>query len=93
MDATMEKKLHGIDVSCIVLGAVDSPSMERLGVKYPPGTAAKPDDMAQFALDNITNGPVVAPREVAETFDHLRSMPRLQAAETMSTVLRGVTGV
>jgi short-subunit dehydrogenase len=86
-----ELKPHGIDVSCIVLGAVDSPSMERLGVKYPPGTAAKADDMAQFVLDNITNGPVVAPPGVAETFDHLRSMPRLQAAETMSSVLRGVT--
>lgn len=47
--------------------------------------------MAQFTLDNITNGPVVAPREVAEAFDHFRSLPRLQAAEAMSTVLRGVT--
>jgi short-subunit dehydrogenase len=86
-----ELKPHGVDVSCIVLGAVESPSMERLGVKYPPGTAANADDAAQFVLDNIANGPVVASQGVAEVFDHFRSMPRLQAAEAMTTVLRGVT--
>jgi short-subunit dehydrogenase len=86
-----ELKPHGIDVSCIVLGAVESPSMERLGIKYSEGIASKPDDAAQFALDSITHGPVVAPPGVSETFDKLRAMPRSQAAETMSTVLRAVT--
>jgi short-subunit dehydrogenase len=85
-----ELKPKGIDVSCIVLGAFDSPSMERLGVKFPPGTAATAEDMAQFALDNISNGPVVAPQGVAETFDQFRSLPRRQAAEAMSAMLAGV---
>ena len=51
--------------------------------------AAEPDDVAREYLDNIANGPVLVPAHLAEAFRMFCSMPRRQAAETMTNLLLG----
>jgi short-subunit dehydrogenase len=85
-----EMKPHGVDVVNIVYGAMDTPAMERLGVKFKPGEAAAPEDMAKFGLDNIKNGPVAIPPAVEEPAKMFWGMPRRNAAETMTQILTGI---
>lgn len=86
-----ELKPRGVDVVSVVMGAVDTPSMTRLGVTFRPGEAADPNDMAQLSLDNIANGPIYVMPPIAEFFQQLCGMPRRQASETMTNMLTGVT--
>ncbi|TAL01327.1 MAG: SDR family NAD(P)-dependent oxidoreductase [Rhodospirillaceae bacterium] len=85
-----EFKQHGIDVLCMVLGTTDTPALARVGMKFAPGEAADSGDIAQQGLDNIANGPVYLPPPVVEGFRKLGGMPRRQAAETLSGLLRSV---
>ena len=71
-----------------VLGATRTPARERVGLKDDPAQfVAEPDDVARECLDNIANGPVLVPAHLAEAFQMFSSMPRRQAAETMTHLL------
>jgi short-subunit dehydrogenase len=52
-----ECKPMGIDVLHMVISFTDTPAMRRLGLNT--STAQAPDDAAQNALDNLTNGPLL----------------------------------
>ncbi len=85
-----ELKPLGVDVLYAVLGATRTPVRERLGLKDSPGQfIAEPDDVARECMENIANGPVLVPEHLAEGFRQFCSMPRRQAAETMSSLLLG----
>ena len=80
----------GINVLYAVLGATRTPVRDRLGLKDSPDLViAEPDDVARECLENIANGPVLVPEHLAEGFRLFSSMPRKQAAETMSSLLLG----
>jgi short-subunit dehydrogenase len=83
-----ELKPRNVDVLYAVLGAVRTPSRTRAGFKDDSG-AADPDDVARECLDNIANGPVLVPAQLAEAFQTFSSLPRRQAAQTMTNMLRG----
>jgi short-subunit dehydrogenase len=48
---------HGVDVLHMCIGFTATPAMRRIGIDT--SMAASPDDVAQEALDNIANGPVL----------------------------------
>jgi uncharacterized protein len=84
-----ELKPLGVDVIYRVLGAVDTPARARQMPKDNPlDSVASPDDVAQDCLDNLRNGPVLVPAELAEAVRHFASLPRRQAAETMTAMLQ-----
>lgn len=83
-----ELKPLGVDVLYAVLGATRTPARERAGLTDSPGQfVAEPDDVARECLENIANGPVLVPAHLAEAFRMFSSMPRRQAAETMTNLL------
>jgi short-subunit dehydrogenase len=85
-----ELKPLGVNVLYAVLGATRTPVRERLGLKDSPDQyIAEPDDVARECMENIANGPVLVPEHLAEGFRQFSSMPRRQAAETMSSLLLG----
>jgi short-subunit dehydrogenase len=53
----VECEPRNIDVLHISINYTDTPAMQRLG--YDTSTAQSPDEVAQLALDNITNGPLL----------------------------------
>ncbi|GLV24419.1 SDR family NAD(P)-dependent oxidoreductase [Sphingobium sp. Cam5-1] len=88
-----ELRPANIDVLSLVIGTTRTPFIERAGLKLdgmgtPP---AEPDDIAQFGLDNIQNGPVITPPELAEGFHALQGMPRAQAAEAVTQGTKSLT--
>jgi short-subunit dehydrogenase len=85
-----ELKPLGVDVLYAVLGATRTPARERAGVKDSPDQfVAEPDDVARECLDNLANGPVLVPAHLAQAFQMFCSLPRRQAAETMTNLLLG----
>ena len=83
-----ELKPLGVDVMYAVLGATRTPARARVGLTDSPDQyVAEPDDVARECLDNIANGPVLVPAHLAEAFQYFSSMPRRQAAETMTNLL------
>jgi len=83
-----ELKPAGVDVLYAVLGATRTPVRERFGLKDNPDQfVAEPDDVARECLDNIANGPVLVPAHLTEAFQMFCSMPRRQAAQTMTNLL------
>jgi short-subunit dehydrogenase len=52
-----ECKPMGIDVLHLIVNFTDTPAMQRLGIDT--ATAQSPDEVAQEALDNIENGPLL----------------------------------
>jgi short-subunit dehydrogenase len=52
-----ESQEMGIDVLHMVINYTDTPAMRRLGLDTT--SAQSPDDVAQEALDNLTNGPLL----------------------------------
>ena len=85
-----EMRPLGVNVLYAVLGATRTPARERAGIKDSPEQfVAEPDDVTRECLDNISNGPVLVPAHLAEAFEMFCSMPRRQAAETMSKLLLG----
>jgi short-subunit dehydrogenase len=78
----------GVDVLYAVLGATRTPARERVALKDSPDQfVAEPDDVARECLANIANGPVLVPAHLAEAFKMFCSLPRRQAAETMTNLL------
>lgn len=83
-----ELKPAGVDVLYAVLGATRTPARERAGVVDSADQyVAEPDDVARECLEQIANGPVLVPAHLAEAFQMFSSMPRRQAAETMTRLL------
>ena len=83
-----ELKPLGVDVLYAVLGATRTPARERVALKDSPDQfVAEPDDVARDCLNNIANGPVLVPAHLAEAFQMFCSLPRRQAAETMTNLL------
>jgi short-subunit dehydrogenase len=71
-----ELKQHGVDVLHVVVGQTDTPAMARLGIVYEEGAGDDPDMVAQLALDNIANGPVVVVPNMVEGFNQLTNPDR-----------------
>ncbi len=83
-----ELKPLGVNVLYAVLGATRTPARERVGLKDDPAQfVAEPDDVARECLDHLADGPVLVPAHLAEAFQMFSSMPRRQAAETMTHLL------
>lgn len=77
--AELEPK--GVDVLAFPIGATDTPSRARSGtVDADEMPVARPEDVAQQALDNLPHGPVYVAPENFEYFRNLCSMPRKDAA-------------
>jgi short-subunit dehydrogenase len=78
---------HGIDVLGAIIGSVNTPAMERLGLNGIPGRiAAEPPDIAEEILANIKNGPALHPGGNHEMAMRLRAMPRDKAVRTMAGI-------
>jgi hypothetical protein len=85
-----ELKPRGVDVLYVVLGATDTPKRASLNIVDAPGQiVADPADVARDALANLANGPVFVPPHLAEGFQFFSAAPRREAAEAMSSMLRG----
>ena len=83
-----ELKPLGVDVLYAVLGATRTPARERAGLRDTPDQyVAEPEDVARECLENLANGPVLVPAHLAQAFQMFCSMPRRQAAETMTNLL------
>ncbi len=79
----------GVDVLYVVVGAVNTPNRARQGLKDNPNMiVVEPEEVAREALDHIASGPVLVPAHLAEGFHHFSSLPRREAAETMTRLLR-----
>jgi short-subunit dehydrogenase len=89
-----EWKPHRIDVLHVMLGAVNSPSMARIGIVYGPEMKpVDPDQEAQIILDNLANGPIYIHEQDLDTFREFQRLSRREAAETTAARLRDITGV
>jgi short-subunit dehydrogenase len=79
---------RGVDVLAFPIGAAATPSRARSGtVDSDEMPVAKPEDVAQQALDQLPHGPVYVSSENAEYFKALSSMPRREAAELQRDLL------
>lgn len=85
-----EVKSKGIDVLYVVVGAVDTPKRQSLGIEDAPDQfVADPADVAREALEALPDGPVLVPRHLQEDFSWFSSAPRREAAEAMTAMLKG----
>jgi short-subunit dehydrogenase len=81
----------GVDVLCAVLGAMDTPSRAAMQLRDSAGQiVSHPDEIAQLCLENIGNGPVLVPPHLEQAFHQFCSMPRREAADTMTALLAGL---
>jgi len=85
-----EMKQHGVDVLHVIVGATNTPAMERLGIVYPGDMGVGGDEVARFALENITNGPVVVMPHLVEavrerTITDRRAATEMNASRIMAT--------
>ena len=83
-----ELQPRGVDVLAFPIGAADTPSRAHSGTTDADEMpVAKPEDVAQEALNQLPHGPVhVSPQNV-EYFKALSSMPRREAAELQRNLL------
>lgn len=82
----------GVDVAALLIGRTRTPALERSEVGNDGEMAvAETDDVADFAIENLQNGPVIVPPELQQAFDGLRSMPRRKAVEIMTRSLEPQT--
>jgi len=83
-----ELRPRGVDVLAVVLGATDTPSRRRSGtIDSDEMPVARPEDVAQQALDQLPHGPVYVAPENLEYFNSLYSMSRREAAELQRDLL------
>jgi uncharacterized protein len=83
-----ELKPKGVHVLAFPIGSADTPSRRRSGTKDDPAMpVARPEDIAQQALDQLPNGPVYVSPETAEYFRSLYTMSRGEAAELQRDML------
>lgn len=81
-----------VDVAALLIGRTRTPVLERSEFGDSGDMAeAEPDDVADFAIENLQNGPVIVPPELQQAFDGLRSMPRRKAVEIMTRSLEPQT--
>lgn len=77
---------EGIDVLTLCPGATDTEAAASQGID--PSTLTNmmsPDDVAELALDNLTEGPTFIPSaHYKGLFDQLRAMPRRDALKAMA---------
>jgi uncharacterized protein len=79
---------RGVDVLAFPIGAADTPSRARSGtVDAEEMPVARPEDIAQRALDELPRGPVYVAPENVDYFKSLCSMPRRNAAELQRDLL------
>ncbi|MGO9932625.1 MAG: SDR family NAD(P)-dependent oxidoreductase [Steroidobacteraceae bacterium] len=79
---------RGVDVLAFPIGAADTPARARSGtVDAKEMPVARPEDIAQQALDELPRGPVYVSPENVEYFKSLCSMPRRDAAESQRDLL------
>ena len=84
-----ELQPKGVDVLAFPVVAADTPSRRRSGAKDddPAVPVAKPEDIAQLALDNLPNGPVYVTPQTADYFRTLCTPSRREAAELQRDLL------
>jgi short-subunit dehydrogenase len=79
-----EGRQFGVDVLHIVIGLTATPAMARLG--YTLSAAEQPDDVAQLALDNVANGPVlITERNVDSVIAAARITDRAEVVGAMAS--------
>lgn len=91
----MEWKPQGVDVLSLVLGATDTPSLQRLlaqtGGSF--GELARPEDVVRNALDHIDEGPTwICGMPEPQGGSPFGALPRRQAVELMSQGSAAVHG-
>jgi short-subunit dehydrogenase len=95
-----ELKPRGVDVVYLVVGAVDTPNRlrqldpSRANSGLPPEDDPnqmpfQPEEIAQVALDHLTDGPVCVPDRLAKIFDRLNATSRAEASEFMRAMFAG----
>jgi short-subunit dehydrogenase len=83
-----ELQPRGVHVLVCPIGAADTPSRRRSGtVDAEEMQVARPEDVAQQALDQLPNGPVYVSPENVQYFKSLYAMPRREAAELQRDLL------
>ena len=75
-----ELKPHGIDVLVLIVGAADTPARRRSGFGNPMAVN-QCDEVAQWGLDNLANGPVYVLPLIADMFKQMCSLPRREVVE------------
>jgi short-subunit dehydrogenase len=90
-----ELRPRGVDVLAFPIGAADTPSRQRSGtMDSDEMPVARPEDVAQQALDQLPHGPVFVSPENDARFRELCSLPRREAAELQrDLLLRMLPGV
>ena len=84
-----ELQPRGVDVLICPIGAADTPSRRRSGtVDSDEMQVAKPEDVAQEALDQLPNGPVYVSAHNVQYFKSLYAMSRREAAELQRDLLK-----
>jgi uncharacterized protein len=83
-----ELQPKGVDVLVVPIGATDTPARRRSGtVDADEMPVARPEDVAQEALDHLSEGPVYVAPQNLQYFDSLYAMSRRQAAELQRDLL------
>lgn len=83
-----ELEPRGVDVLNLVIGSADTPARRRSGTQDSDSfPVARPEDVAQQALDRIGEGPVLVPPGNEEMFQALNAMPRRDAADMIRKLL------
>jgi uncharacterized protein len=83
-----ELQPKGVHVLAFPIGAADTPSRRRSGTKDDASMpVARPEDIAQQALDQLPNGPVYVTPETAEYFRSLYTPSRGEAAALQRDML------
>jgi short-subunit dehydrogenase len=94
-----ELRPRGVDVLYVALGATATPNRQSQSARPDKGPAAlqddpnrivaQPDDVADDSLANLTKGPVLVPKALANYFHQLTTLPRGEASELMRKMLTG----
>jgi short-subunit dehydrogenase len=83
-----ELQPRGVDVLVVPIGSADTPARRRSGTADDPAMfVARPEDVAQQALDQLPNGPVHVAPENREYFASLYTPSRREAAELQRDLL------
>jgi len=82
----------GVDVAALLIGRTRTPALERSSFGQQSDiAAAEPAAVVDFALENISEGPVIVPPDLQPSFEALRSMPRRKAVSIMTRSLDSQT--
>jgi uncharacterized protein len=84
-----EMQPRGVHVLICPIGSADTPSRRRSGtMDADEMLVAKPEDVAQEALDQLPNGPVYVSPQNVQYFKSLYAMTRREAAELQRDLLK-----